>query len=621
MANLGVLEVLIRTKDETQKGIESAEKNTKKFGNKLSAWTIAKGQMLGNFAQKAISTTASVAKGIFKDAFNAFAEYEQIEGGIQTLFDTKTSQASERVMNYAKEAYRTAGISANQYMETVTAFSASLIKSLGGDTVAAADVADMAIIDMADNVNKMGSSMESVENAYKGFAKGNYTMLDNLKLGYGGTRSEMERLLKDASKLTGQKYDIKNLADVYKAIHAIQEEMGIAGATEKEAMTTVEGSFKAAKASWQDVLTSIGRGKDVKKAIKNFAGTAKTALKNAMPVVKQTVSGIFEGVKEIFPELLQMGSEVINELGKTVFGEKEWDVIVNFIKGASEGVSNFIEDLKKGFTSTVEFSRKLQVDFATFLTQLADGFTSFVEFGKKLQEDFTSFLAQVADGFNSFVDFGYKLQVNLVSFIAKLADGFGSVVNFTKGVVKSVTDFISDKAETVYESVVNFTLGLFKDVSDFIASIPKSIDVAVNFAKGKVKETVSNTAASLGEALTGNEQAGEYLGGMTNLAVDSLFHVLGFAKGSRNVPYDMPAIVHRGETILSASQARQYREGDMGNTSAIVSAIQGLRNDMANLKLVVGRKTFGRAVVDYGGNGVNDYIGGSESRAAAGYGT
>ena len=279
MATLGVLDILVSVKDDNvESQLKKTEQSTKRWGNKLSAWTVAKGQMIGNFASKAISTVGKVAKDTVKSAFDNFADYQQLVGGIDTLFKT----SSRTVQNFASKAFMTAGISANEYMETVTSFSASLIQSLGGDTSRAAEVADMAIIDMADNVNKMGSSMESVQNAYRGFAKQNYTMLDNLKLGYGGTRKEMERLLKDASawqKTQGKnvKYNINSLADVYEAINAIQQKLEITGTTQDEAMKTVSGSMNAAKAAWQDVLTAIGSGRNIKGAIRNFATTAKTA--------------------------------------------------------------------------------------------------------------------------------------------------------------------------------------------------------------------------------------------------------------------------------------------------------------------------------------------------------
>ena len=324
---IGALEYLINAKNNVGKGISSAESDLKKFGNKISAWTIAKGQMISQVATKAVTSMTRMVKDVVGGAVNAYAEFEQLEGGIKTLFGEDTAKT---IMKNANNAFMTAGMSANQYMNTVTSFSASLIQSLKGDTEAAAQVADMAIQDMADNANKMGTSMESIENAYQGFAKQNYTMLDNLKLGYGGTRSEMERLLKDAGKITGKKYDIKNLSDVYEAIHVIQGELGITGATAEEAATTVEGSMRMMKASWQNLLTAIGTGENVGDATKKFAESFKTYLNNLLPVFKRVVMNLFDALKDLLPDLFKMLSDELP--GMIDLGAGLLDAVINGLK-------------------------------------------------------------------------------------------------------------------------------------------------------------------------------------------------------------------------------------------------------------------------------------------------
>ena len=214
--------------------------------------SVAKTALVGVTA--AIGTASTALVGLGKSAVSSYADLEQNVGGVETLF----GDSADKVIKNAENAYKTAGMSANQYMETVTGFSASLLQSLGGDTDKAADVADMALTDMADNANKMGTSMESIQYAYQGFAKQNYTMLDNLKLGYGGTKEEMERLLSDAQKITGVKYDISNLSDVYNAIHVIQQNLGITGTTAKEAASTITGSVSSMKAAFDNLLNGSG---------------------------------------------------------------------------------------------------------------------------------------------------------------------------------------------------------------------------------------------------------------------------------------------------------------------------------------------------------------------------
>ncbi|WP_455758604.1 hypothetical protein [Ruminococcus champanellensis] len=206
----------------------------------------------GAFAAAYAAAGAAVA-GLTKTAVENYADYEQLVGGVETLF----KDSADTVMDYANAAFETAGLSANAYMETVTSFSASLLQSLGGDTVEAADKANMAIVDMSDNANKMGTDMASIQNAYQGFAKQNYTMLDNLKLGYGGTKKEMERLLADAQKISGVKYNVESFSDIVDAIHVIQTEMDITGTTAKEASTTIQGSVNAAKSAWTNWVTGL----------------------------------------------------------------------------------------------------------------------------------------------------------------------------------------------------------------------------------------------------------------------------------------------------------------------------------------------------------------------------
>ncbi len=238
---------------------------------------------------------------VLKESIGAGANLQQSLGGIETLF----KENAEGVKAAAEQAYRTAGMSANKYMETVTGFSASLIQSLGGDTKAAASVADMALTDMSDNANKMGTDMQAIQDAYQGFAKQNYTMLDNLKLGYGGTKTEMQRLLADAQKLTGVEYNIDNLADVYSAIHAIQTEMGITGTTALEASTTLTGSFDSMKAAFQDVLGNLALGRPMEDSLEALAETTTTFLMdNLIPAAANVLGALPGAVSTLWGKLM-----------------------------------------------------------------------------------------------------------------------------------------------------------------------------------------------------------------------------------------------------------------------------------------------------------------------------
>ena len=223
-------------------------------------------------ATAAVAATGVALGKIISSSLSEGANLQQSLGGIETLF----KGSADKVKQYANDAYKTAGLSANDYMESVTGFSASLLQSMGGDTEKAAETANMALIDMSDNANKMGTSMESIQYAYQGFAKQNYTMLDNLKLGYGGTKAEMERLLADATKLTGVEYDINNLNDVYNAIHAVQEELGITGTTARESAETFSGSLASMKSAFSNVLGGLSLGQDIQPALQALAETTST---------------------------------------------------------------------------------------------------------------------------------------------------------------------------------------------------------------------------------------------------------------------------------------------------------------------------------------------------------
>ena len=245
-----------------------------------------------------------------KAALDAYAQFEQLEGGVKKLFG---EEASKDVMKYAENAYKTAGLSANQYMEQVTSFSASLISSLEGDTEKAAQVADMAIQDMADNANTFGTDMQSIQNAYQGFAKGNFTMLDNLKLGFSGSKEGMQQLLDKAEEITGKKYDISNLKDIYEAIHVMQEELNIAGTTSKEAANTIEGSTNMMKAAWQNMLTAIGRGKGVEEATQKFLESLGTVAKNIAPVAWEIIKALGKALISAAGYLMDAGVEAMRQ--------------------------------------------------------------------------------------------------------------------------------------------------------------------------------------------------------------------------------------------------------------------------------------------------------------------
>lgn len=300
---------------ELADGSEDAGSKIEKFGN------IAK--KAAAIAATAFAAAATAVGALVKSAVESYADYEQLVGGVDTLFE----KSSKKVQGYADNAYKTAGMSANEYMETVTSFSASLLQSLGGDTEKAAEIADMAITDMSDNANKMGTSMESIQNAYNGFAKQNYTMLDNLKLGYGGTKEEMQRLLVDAEKISGIKYDLSSYADVTTAIHVMQESIGIAGTTAKEASSTISGSLASMKSAWSNLLTGLANeDADLGALTDQLVESIGIALDNIIPRVKEVLPKIIDLVKGIIPEITPLIAEILPDLIATA-----GDIVANLV--------------------------------------------------------------------------------------------------------------------------------------------------------------------------------------------------------------------------------------------------------------------------------------------------
>lgn len=298
---------------------------------KKAAKLVAKGLVAGAAGVGALTTMA----------VKNYADYEQLVGGVETLF----KDSAGTVQLYADNAYKSAGLSANDYMETVTAFSASLIQSLGGNTGAAAEYANMAIIDMADNANKMGTDMSSIQDAYQGFAKQNYTMLDNLKLGYGGTKTEMERLLKDATALSGVKYDISSYADIVAAIHVIQTELGITGTTSKEASETISGSFNALKSAWSNTMTSlILGGDDFDRCVDNLIDSAKTFGKNVMPAIIKGLNGMGALITELAPIVERELPGIIDTLLPPLL-KAATSLLKGIIKALPSIISTLIDEL------------------------------------------------------------------------------------------------------------------------------------------------------------------------------------------------------------------------------------------------------------------------------------
>ena len=403
----------------------------------------------------------AVAAGV-----KSYAEYEQNLGGVETLFKNN----ADKVVENAKQAWKTAGVSANEYMSGVTSFSASLLQSLGGDTAKAADVADMAFRDMSDNANKFGTDMSSIQNAYQGFAKQNYTMLDNLKLGYGGTKTEMERLLKDAQKISGVKYDIKNLADVYNAIHVIQNELGVTGTTAEEAEKTISGSANAMKAAFDNFLNGSGSPEELGQAITNFLSNLATAITNLAPSI---LSGITNLIQTLLPQIIQMLVDLIPQLLEAITGMI--DSLLEMVRGDTSSLETTVTSL---FTSVIEFITenipKLLEIALTILPKMAEWLA------KSLPTLITTLTQIIIDMVNLIID-------HLPDFISAAID---IIIALAEGLIEAIPMLL----EKIPEIIVKLVMALTNP--EMLGKIIEgSIKLMVALAAGLIKGIVKITAA------------------------------------------------------------------------------------------------------------------------------
>lgn len=523
--NLFELFVKIGVDDsEFNKGIGKARSG---FGD-FSAWTVAKGQLIAD----AIKTGSKALIDFGKQSIESYAEYEQLVGGVETLFGAggksleeyaasmgksieevenkywDLRQANNEVLHNADKAFQTAGLSANQYMETVTSFSASLIQSLGGDTIKAAEYADMAIIDMADNANKMGTSIDMIQNAYQGFAKQNYTMLDNLKLGYGGTQTEMYRLLQDAQRLD-ETFDADfsisskgqlqaDFADIVKAIHIVQENMGIAGATAMEAGTTIEGSVNSMKAAWSNLVTGIAdENADIEVLIRNLVmsivgdGSDKNlgVLGNVLPAVERAMDGAGQLIEGIMPIIIDKVPTIINEWLPKILNSG-----ISIIRSILDGMVQNQGDIVSGVVTTIN----------TLVNGIMDNLPEILVTGVML-------IGQIAAGLiQGLPDLLYRIPEIIVEIWNAFADNADVFLEIGKSIVVGIWEGIKS---------------LWSSLTENFSGLWRSLSMAQNYQITGQIAPVNGSHAS----------------------------------GLSYVPFDgYIAKLHKGERVLTADEARGY---------------------------------------------------------------
>ena len=464
-------------------------KITEALGGEPAAAGDAAGQSLG--AQlvgtlKKVIAAAGIGK-IISESINLGGALQQSLGGVETLF----KDSADTVKAYAAQAYKTVGLSANDYMEQTTSFAASLLSSVSQDTQAAADLANMAMVDMADNSNKMGTSMQDIQNAYQGFAKQNYTMLDNLKLGYGGTQAEMQRLLKDAEKLSGVHYDLGNLADMYSAIHVIQKEMDITGTTAKEASTTLTGSFAAMKAAAENVLADWSTGADLTAPLQGLVETAQTFLVgNLLPMIGNVLAGIPELVYTLVPEILQSGTQLVTSLAE------------GFTQGIPDFLSNALPQLLQ-FTEELRANAGVFVDAGlNLITQLLNGLIAglpdliayvpdiIINICGVINDNMPKILAQ---GVSIIVQLIAGLVQTVPSLLAnwkKILEAVLSVISAINwlNIGKTILTGVANGVKSMSSSLLNAFKGGFSSALAWIKSLPSQ---AVQWGKNLIQSFIN----------------------------------------------------------------------------------------------------------------------------------
>ncbi len=536
----------------------------------------------------AVAAGAAGVVALTKMGVEGYAQYEQLTGGVETLF--KTSQGT--VMQYAENAYKTAGMSANQYMETVTSFSASLIQSLDGDTAKAAEVGNMAITDMSDNANKMGTSMEMIQNAYNGFAKSNFTMLDNLKLGYGGTKEEMQRLIDDANRVkaaNGEMADlsINSFADVTEAIHIIQTEMGITGTTAREAATTIEGSISMMKGAWQNLVVGMADSNaDMEVLISNFVESTATAAKNLLPRIEQTLIGIGDLitelapviskalpklVKAVLPSLLSAGVSLVTAIVKGCVSALPalYDALLDAVQiilvevfGVSEknakkfadSVNSFFVKIKDGFKALV---KSAQTE-GTFLNKV---WTGLKDTGKAFCDFVVALWKQLSGAFTACVKAINTEGTTLNAIWKTIQTTITTAIDVIKGVIKTFTAVLQGDWKAAWTACKDTVKSVFDGALSIVKNAVTMLKNALNFKWELPKLKLPHISVSGGVAPYG-------IGGKGSLPH---FSIEWYKKAYNN------AMVLSNPTIFGYSDGKLLGGGD-GNGNEIVAGESYLMN-------------------------------------------
>lgn len=596
MANLDLATLsinIVADSSQAQREMDNVAKKSDGIGKSLKKGLAAAGKA----AVAGVAAGSAAYAKLGKDAVSGYADYEQYVGGIETLY----GENADMMLKYADEAYMATGQSANEYLDNVIGFSASMMQGLDGDTEAAAERSNMAMVDMADNANKMGTSMESLQNAYKGFAKGNFTMLDNLALGYGGTREEMQRLLADAEKLTGKKYDISNFADITEAIHAVQTQMGITGTTAEEASTTISGSLNSVKAAWQNLLTGLGTSKDVKGLVDGFVSTVRTGVSNVITSVKTILPRLTEAIILLEQELLPMIPGIINDLLPLVIqgGTTLISGLVNGIVSALPAIADAaIQGIMQliGAIQTllpVILNAGMQV-----LTVLAAGLVANMPQIIQAATDIIFTLVNwILQNLPQIIEVGLQI---IVSLATGLINAIPQLQEKVPEIIVAIIDTLINSIPAIVEAGFTLLVALVEDMPNIIANIvmmlPNIISAIVQYFEDNW-QTIKDSGYSLLTSLVGR------LAEVIPVCVEGLRTVLSNLVSTITEFFE--PIAEKGEELLS-----NMWDGISGWASTLYENVKGVWNSvldtMSSIFSLDNIKSIGTNLVEGLWNGISD---------------
>lgn len=566
-------------KDKVSQHTEKARKAFKVMGDGMVK--VTKGVAAG------MGVVAGAVIALGKKALESYGDYEQLVGGIETLF----KNSSDTVLKNAQKAYKMQQMSANEYMELATSFSASLLQSLGGDTEKAAKYADLAITDMADNANKMGSTMGSVKDAYKGFSKQNFTMLDNLKLGYGGTKQEMERLLKDAEKISGIKYDVSSYSDIVSAIHVVQKEMGITGTSAAEASGTIQGSINMAKSAYQNWVTGLmDSSADITALTQDLVDSALTVVKNVAPKIVTMLPHVTTGVSSLLQQLAPQISILLKEL----------------LPPLIKGVTNLINDVVAILPDLINIiTSNLPLFIEGVLAIILGIVAALPELVMEISNAIPTLLPQIIKGINALVGGICKSLPALIEAI------FSIIKNLFKGLFEYIKvsmfgRFVTDmgtsisnaakRAVSKLESMKDSIIGVFDRIKSGITNKINAARDGVRNAIEKIKGFFNFTWSLPKIKMPHFKMTGEF-----SLSPPSVpkFSVDWYARGG---VFDKPTFFTSGGRLGGLGEAGAEAIVPLENNTQWLDKIADRLSDKLgggrNIVLQVDGKTFGQISVD-----------------------